>query len=238
MLWYKSWLETRARFLISLTGIVVLCSYFVFRQDREALPYVGISYYYGVLFAGHQSLATLWVLAVTLLGMGGLLRERAVGASSFTLALPVSRTRVMGVRIGIGLLQAILLAIVPWISMLLVANVAGKALPRAQPGFYLVLLAAGGLVFFTMAVLISTLVEGEYTAPVVAFGVVIAMAFIFDSPALRPYSLWRLILGANYIDRTTFLLSGSPPWIHILASMLLAALLLLISIKVIQRREF
>ena len=29
MLWYKAWLETRSRFLISLIGMVALCSVFV-----------------------------------------------------------------------------------------------------------------------------------------------------------------------------------------------------------------
>src|SRR6266496_1216778 len=102
MLWYKAWLETRSRFLISLAGIVVLCSYIVYHGDREALPSTKLSYYYHVLHGGHVALCTMWVAAVTLLMMGGLLREKAVGASSFTLSLPVSRRQLMAVRICVG----------------------------------------------------------------------------------------------------------------------------------------
>ena len=35
MLWYKAWLETRSRFLISLIGMVALCSVLVFHGDRN-----------------------------------------------------------------------------------------------------------------------------------------------------------------------------------------------------------
>ncbi len=32
MLWYKAWLETRSRFLISLIGMVALCSFLFFME--------------------------------------------------------------------------------------------------------------------------------------------------------------------------------------------------------------
>src|ERR1700691_4276383 len=103
MLWYKAWLETRSRFLISLIGVVFLCSLMVFHWDRNALSYVKADYYYYGLSAGHSTLVTMWIVAVSLLLMGGLMRERAIGSSAFTLALPVSRIHLMVVRIGMGL---------------------------------------------------------------------------------------------------------------------------------------
>ena len=115
MLWYKAWLETRSRFLISLIGMVALCSVFVLHGDRNVAYEVSSDYYNYVLFEGHQILVMMWTLAVTLTMMGGLLREKATGSSSFTLALPVSRRRLMVVRICTGLTQAFMLAIVPWV---------------------------------------------------------------------------------------------------------------------------
>jgi hypothetical protein len=105
-----------------------------------------------------------------------------------------------------------------------------------QVGFYVLLLAGGGLVYFAMAVLVSSLVEGEYTAPAVAFGLVLLSAIVFDA-WLRPYNLWRLVTGDYCIDRQTYLLSGFP-WLGTLASVSAAALMLLVSARVIQRREF
>src|SRR5271167_865031 len=127
MLWYKAWMETRSRFLISLTGMVVLCAGFVFHLDRVAILNVKDDYYYYVLFVGNSMLVVMWLLAVTLTMMGGLLREKAAGTSAFTLALPVSRARLATVRICTGLAQAFALAIIPWLTMLSIGSIFGKA---------------------------------------------------------------------------------------------------------------
>ena len=73
MLWYKAWLETRSRFLISLVGMVALCSIFVLHGDRNVIDEVPTDYYNFVFFEGHQILVMMWALAVTLIMMGGLL---------------------------------------------------------------------------------------------------------------------------------------------------------------------
>ncbi len=54
MLWYKAWLETRSRFLISLIGMVVLCSVLVFHGDRHVIYDVKPDYYNYVFFVAHR----------------------------------------------------------------------------------------------------------------------------------------------------------------------------------------
>ncbi len=238
MLWYKAWLETRSRFLISLIGMVALCSVFVLHGDRDAIYEVGTDYYNYVLFAGHSILVMMWVLAVTLIMMGGLLRERATGSSAFTLALPVSRTRLMMVRICTGLVQAILLAIIPWIAMFSVGGIFGKTHSVSQAAYYLVLLLGGGAVFFGMAVLISSLISGEYTAPVVSFGAVVVTAVALSSAALRPYSPWEFMTGSGYLNRQTNLLLLPIPWLQAAIYLFLAGLLLAISVRLMRQQEF
>ncbi len=100
MLWYKVWLETRARFLICLAGTTALCAYRVYDLAHGADAGVKISYYYFIIRSGQQLLQLMWLVSVTLLMMGGLLQEKANGSAAFTLALPVSRTRLTSVRIG------------------------------------------------------------------------------------------------------------------------------------------
>jgi hypothetical protein len=109
-------------------------------------------------------------------------------------------------------------------------------LPR-QVGFYVLLLVGGGLVYFAMAVLVSSLVEGEYTAPAVACGLVLLSAILFDA-WFRRFSLWRLVTGDFYLDRSTYLLSGRFPWMGTFASLSVAAAMLFASIKVLEKREF
>ena len=51
----------------------------------------------------------------------------------------------------------------------------------AQVGLYILLLVGGSLVYFAMAVLVSSVFAGEYTAPALAFGVVLLAAIMFDA---------------------------------------------------------
>ena len=236
MLWYKTWLETRPRFLTSLATLTIFCGVFVGHAQGLIRPEWHKDYN-RLLFVTQQFLVIMWILAVVLLGMGGLLREKATGISSLTLSLPVSRTRLLGVRVAVGVLEAITLGIVPWLTVLIISMLAGMPVTLTQVSLYVLLLVGGGLVYFAMAILVSSLIEGEYTAPAVGFGFVLLSAIISDA-WLRPLNVWRLVTGDFYIDRSTYLLSGHPPWSGLLASLIVATTFFLLSIKVTQRREF
>jgi ABC-2 type transport system permease protein len=190
-----------------------------------------------LLFVNQQFLVIMWILAVVLLGMGGIVREKAIGTSSLTLALPVSRARLLGVRVGMGILEAIVMGVLPWVVVFFVSSIGNKPILITQVVSYVLLLVGGGLVYFAMAILISSLVAGEYTAPALAFGIVLLGAMLFDS-WLRQFNLWRLVTGDLSIDRSTYLLPEHLPWLGIFASLSTAALMLVASTVVVQRREF
>jgi ABC-2 type transport system permease protein len=122
--------------------------------------------------------------------------------------------------------------------MFTVGSIFGKAHSVSQAAYYLVLLLGGGLVFFAMAVLISSLISGEYTAPVVSFGAVIVTAVSLSSAALRPYDPWAFMTGSEYLNRQTNVLSFPIPWLQAAVYVFLAGLLLALSVRVIQQREF
>ena len=248
MLWYKAWLETRARFLTSLATLTIFCGVFVhhalyiscsdafpctqglIRPERQADLYF-------LLAVTQNYIVIMWVLAVVLLGMGGIVREKALGTAWLTLSLPVSRARLLGVRVGTGVVEAIVLAVVPWVTVFVVSKFAGTPVLLTQVGLYVLLLVGGGLVYFAMAVLVSSMITGEYTAPALAFGVVLLTAIVTDA-WLRRFNVWRLVTGDFSMDKSTHLLSTHLPWLGILASLSVAALMLLGSTIVVQRREF
>jgi len=243
VLWYKAWLETRGRFLACLTTLTLFCFVFVhhaqeiaFRGDGLARP-GGTADYYRLLFVNQQFLVIMWVVSAVLLGMGGLVRERAVGVSTFTLSLPVSRSRLFGVRVAMGILQSAAIAILPWCAVFLASSMAGLPIRPSQVSLYIFLILGGGLSYFAMAILVSSFFEGEYTAPAIAFGVVLLTAIAFDA-WLRPFSLWRLIAGDLSIDRRTYLLSPAFPWRGVLTSLIAALFLLLVALQRIRRRDF
>jgi len=235
VLWYKAWLETRSRFLTCLATLTIFCAVFVHHAQGLLRP-EWTTDYNRLLLVAQQFIVFMWVLAVVLLGMGGIVREKANGTSALSPTLPVSRAHLLGVWIAVGVLEAMALGVGPWVTIFFVSSAAGMPVLLRQVEFYVLLLVGGGLAYFAMAILVSSLVEGEYTAPAVAFGLVLVSAIIFDA-WLRPYNLWRLVSGDYYIDRQTYLLSGFP-WLGTLASVSVAALMLLVSFKVIQRREF
>ena len=144
----------------------------------------------------------------------------------------------MLVRIGMGLAQAVVLAIVPWVAMFMMGTFLAKTHSASQAAFYLLLLLGGGLVFFAMAVLISSLISGEYTAPVVSFGAVIVTAVALSSATLRRYNPWEFMNGSEYLNRQTNLLVLPVPWLQAAIYVFLAGLLLALSVRVIQQKEF
>lgn len=241
MLWYKTWLETRSRFLASLCGVSLIVVFFAHHAESLMEPGPRAEVYTrNVVFYSHQYLMFVWILCVILLGMGGLVRERAMGVSSFTLALPVGRTRLVTIRIALGIVEAVALAVVPWAAIFFIMRSFGEPVALSQAAFYLCLLLSGGLVFLALAVLISSLIEGEYTAPAVAYGLTILTGVLCGNVALlRPYTdIWRFMGGDNHLDKNTFLLLGPFPWVGAAASLTVATALFLVAVSTIHEREF
>jgi ABC-2 type transport system permease protein len=239
MLWYKFWLESRLRFLLSLAGLVLFAAFFVLITDRYGVLPKPAKEYHMQLFIAHQYLVGLWMLSIVLLGMGGLLRERATGISQFTLALPAERIQLVWVRFGAYLTESIALALAPWITLVLITHFTGQQWSFREALFFDSLLIGGGLAFVGLTTLVSSLVEGEYTAPVVAFGIILVMQVASNSVSwLKPLDFWRLQGGFNCIDPSTWLMVRPFPWAEILLSLLFLLLAMVASIKAIERREF
>ncbi len=89
-------------------------------------------------------LAILWTIVC----------ERAL--VNMTTELPVSRFHLMSVRIVMGLAQAFLLTVVPWLVILFVSGSASETYPISQICFHVFLLWISGMVFIALAVLISS----------------------------------------------------------------------------------
>jgi ABC-type transport system involved in multi-copper enzyme maturation permease subunit len=157
MLWHKAWMETRWTYLVC-QALILLPSYRFLVGGKFLQPWEvdGPHVYFRALFQGHIVEAIIWLAAAIFLGLGGLVRERAIGSSSLTLSLPVSRSRLVTVRVMVGVLEAITLAVAPWLVKMLISVSRRTPFSMSQAGCCIVLLAGGGLVYFAMAVLISS----------------------------------------------------------------------------------
>lgn len=240
MLWYKAWRETRGRFFLCL-AIMLLPVYNFLVWKKFLLPgeIDDRSFYLKTLFGYHIGAALIWIFSAILLGLGGLARERAIGSSSLTLTLPVSRTYVVCVRVAVGMCQAITLAIVPWFSYFCISSFRRTPFSMRQAAGCLLILLCGGMVYFAASILISSIVEGEYTAAAAAYGVVILAAVLSENIAmLKGMGPLDLVTGAAYIDKQTSLFSAGLPWAMLLGCLSVSALMVVMSIAITRWRDF
>src|SRR5882672_1044261 len=151
MIWYKTWLESRTRFLIAAALVAVVIGWAILDSENamrrfDRRPPITFEFYVSTVFAGHVQL--VWALGVAVLGAGGLLRESSTGSLPFTLSLPVPRRRWTEVRAIMGAAQSVALAMLPAIVVPLAAIAIGRSYPVWEAIKFCGLLAAAGLVFF------------------------------------------------------------------------------------------
>jgi len=245
MLWYKAWRESRVRFLLSAGALAVICASFVFFH-RDASG--GISdellsypvYIWRITYKGY--LRELFMILAILLGLGGLTRERDQRTAGFTLALPVSRWRLLVTRTLLGLGQVVLLATIPAIVLPVLSPLIGQAYPSPQAWAFAILWATVGSLIFAMALLASVLFAGEFTAPVAAILGLTAYSFLADVRPLERdlIDIHDVMSGIDmpYFAERTGVLAGPLPWATLFTVLLAASALIVIGARIANRQDF
>jgi ABC-type transport system involved in multi-copper enzyme maturation permease subunit len=190
MLFYKAWLETRTRFLLSVAALAGLSAIFVLMNQgvRESITSEAVTYpdyIWKAIFKGH--LRDIFVLLALLLGMGGLERERSYGTAGFTLTLPIARWRLTAVRGLAGMMETALLAFLPAVIVPLLSPLAGQTYPWFTALRFGMLWTIGGVLIFAMGFLASIFFAGEYSAPIAAIGFLFAYSVLADVPGVERY---------------------------------------------------
>jgi len=235
MLWYKAWLETRSRFLIALLGMTALGAWRMWDLNQMVLSSAYAPYYYFNFRSVHNLLNLMLIVAITLLFMGGLLQEKASGPALFTLGLPVSRARLMGARVAVGMLESAALLAIPWTAICITEILTSPIRPGSLALFYALITAAGGALVAGVSLLAASLIEGAYTAPTAVMGIMLLWANAPKSWAVVfPFDFMG---GQASLDHSN-MLSGPWPWGHAAAFLAAAAVLVWISVKVIERKDF
>ncbi len=245
MLWYKYWCESRARFLLSAAAFLAICAAIVLLhgevRGEGATPMSFVSYVWNAVYKDY--LRNLFALMVIVLAGGTLLQERSTGTIGLTLSLPVSRRRLVMTRTVVGLAEVVLLALVPAISIPLLARIAGQHYPLDQSLRFALLWSLGGTVIFSGAVLCASLVANEYASWASSFVVLMLYEGILNLapvPRTRWLDVLRIESGAGmpYFDGTQHVLIGSVPMAATFGMMTVALSLLAAAIRVASRRDY
>ena len=255
MLWYKSWLETRWRFVIGLVLLVLSACGTVFsypqvvkllplapgtqaggeigRRVAEAIElartYRGFVWYDWY----RQNMLQMWGLFAVLLGSGGLLSQSSGGGALFTLSLPATRGRLVGVRAATGLAELLVLAFVPSLLLPALSPIIGQSYGIRDALVHGACLFIAGSMFFSLAFLLSSVFSGVWPALLMAISVA-AVLRLFDV-ALRDmsrYSVFGVMSGESYFR------GGGLPWLGLVASAAASAAMLYGAVLNIARRDF
>jgi ABC-type transport system involved in multi-copper enzyme maturation permease subunit len=255
MLWYKSWLETRSRFLIGLA--LLMCSaaasvltYPTFQQLLTTLPSIDLggeigrkvreaaivaSTYRGYIWSHlyRQNLIQLWTIFAVILGTGGLLSQMSGGGGLFTLSLPVSRRELLTVRAAAGLAELLILAVVPSLLVPLVSPAIGQSYSLGDSLVHAMCLFVAGAVFFSLSFLLSTVFSDVWrpllSALFAAGMLAVAEQFV---DGLSRYSVIGAMSGESYFR------GGGLPWPGLFVSVALSAAMLYGAVVNLARRDF
>jgi hypothetical protein len=255
MLWYKSWLETRWRFVIGLLLLVLsaTATVFAYPQVVKLLPMVSNVDLGGELgrrvaesaelardYRGYvwsqwfgQKLTQQWTLFAALLGTGGLLAQSSGGGALFTLSLPVSRNRLVGVRAATGLAELLALAFVPSLLLPVFSPAVGQTYGIGHTLVHSACMFVAGSVFFSLAFLLSTVFSDVWRPLLIVLCSAIALGlseYVF--PELARYSLFRVMSAEAYFR------GGRLPWLGLLASAALSVVMLYLATRNIARQDF
>jgi ABC-type transport system involved in multi-copper enzyme maturation permease subunit len=244
MLWYKAWRESRGRFVLSSLTIAVLCAVTVAFEKDAAGAYEQPPTYDAFIWQSvyKSGIRELFLLLAILLGLGGLLRERAHGTAGFTLALPVSRRRLLAARAGVGALEIAGLSLVPALVLPTLSPMFHESYPVSQALQFSLLWTVGGALFFAVGLLASTLFGGEYTAGICSVAVLLAYSLMVDVPGVEAYigDVHDVMSGSGmpYFQPAMSRLAGPLPWWSLAAILLIAFVLTAIAAQLTKRHDF
>jgi hypothetical protein len=254
MLWYKSWLDTRWRFLAALGLLMISAAGIVLAYPRlmALLPLVPASEtggelgrriresalvlreYRGYVWSQwfHQNARQEWTIVAALLGTGGLVAQGSRGAL-FTLSMPVSRNRLLAVRAAAGLGELLVVALASALLLPLLSPAVGERYAFGDALVHAICLFAAGAVFFSLALLLSTSFEDPWRPLLIALSTAAVLAMcemVFRG--MEPYSVFTVMSGDVYFR------TGRLPWLGIAASLGISAAMCYVASINLARRDF
>jgi len=255
MLWYKSWLDTRWRFLIGLGLLVIVAcgTLFDFVATRQLMPLAGSinttgeigrrikeaveleREYRGFVWLQwfRQNLSQLGTLFAVLLGSGGLLSRASGGGALYMLSLPTSRNQLAGVRAATGLAEFLILVVVPSLILPLASPAIGQHYSVADALVHSGCLFVAGAAFFSLAFLLSTVFGDPWRPLLLACFVAVALAAgeaTIQGPS--QFGIFHVMSGEVYFR------NGQLPWLGLLLSAALSIALLYGATRNLARQDF
>ena len=255
MVFQKTWLDTRWRFLAGL--IILTCSaigiVLVYPQVVQLLPLAAGIDMHGKLgeeirkaielsssFRGYTwlkwsdgSVLSLGPLFAILLGAGGVFSQSTGGGAYYTLALPVSRRKLLATRAATGLGELLIVLLLPSLAIPLVAPAIGESASLLDAFVHGVCAFTAGSLFFSLTLLLATVFADVWRPVLIAILVAgfIGLGELFLHDDL-PFGIFQTMSAEIYHA------TGALPWIGLAVCAAGSAALIYAAMLNLDRRDF
>jgi hypothetical protein len=234
MLWYKGWLETRFRLVVTLVvviGFLIFLSSLSFGHAKPSIEVLSES------LTGVPRISVIWICAF--LAGAGIATQPSFqaakglhGSTLFTLSLPVTRLRLLAIRASIGWLEsAIAIGIFCAGLWLLIPSLREATTGIAMLEYSATLIACATALYF-MSVLLATFLDDQWRT----WGTMMVPFAFFLLPISIKLPAFADLFRA--VGKGSPLITHTMPWTTVAFSLALSALLFLAALKVAQSREY
>jgi hypothetical protein len=208
-------------------------------DSRRLLPL--LSSYYGYVWSYWFKLILLIMWSVYAVTLGATLIATScpwmggsLGAAGlFTFSLPVSRRRVLLTHAVSVAVEMVLIAVAPTLIFSIAAHSTGGRFPFGSAIVHALLLSLGGMVFISLTFLLTAVFNSQLK--VMTIGIAIASALFFPLRPVEEFPWWNVY---HVMSGETYFRYGKIPWLGLLASLGASALMMLIAVRIYERRDF
>jgi len=252
MLWLKTWLDTRWRFLIGfalllLSACGIAVSYVQVEQLIPAVRAMNVpdgplterieeamaiqSTFNGFVWSQWfaSNLTTLATFFAAILGSGSPLSGSSRGVT-FALALPVSRRRWLATRASLGLLQLLALVLVPSLVVVLISPLIGQSFALGAAVVHSISVFIGSALFFAIAFLLSTVFTGVLRPLLITCAIAIVVGML-EALLVVP-GVFSTMAAESYFRE------GTVPWVGWLVTVVVTAGLLYAAARNVEAQDF
>jgi hypothetical protein len=246
MLRYKSWLDTRLWFFLGLMALSaqVIALYMSYPMD-PATTYpngaLGVTAaemtrlrtdeFRGYIWLRWFSTTMLLIWPVFAIRLAGTGLEESAGRE-YLLSLPATRRRIAIARLTVSAAQIAAITIVPSLLVCALAPLQGQRYPVSDALMHSAILMVGSLGLFGLTMLLRVMTRDA--AAYVAMGglVFLVWLFTFLVQGFTPYSIVRVMNGADYF------FNHHIPWTGLTVSATIGCALIWLSMRIVERRDF
>jgi len=166
-----------------------------------------------------------------LLGSGGLMGASS-GSALFALSMPVSRTRLAGVRAATALMELLALAVIPSLLIPLLSPAVGEHYELSETAVHSLSLFLGGSLFFSLAFLLSAVFDDFWRPMLITCAIALSQTLVGALAGL-PFSEMLRVMSAESYFR-----AGQIPWVGLGLAVTTGFLMLYAGIAIVERRDF